>query len=367
MGVGGSRLNGNRESAVRRRIVYLLAAAGCFLAVFIGIRQVRTVSFPKDEASGEEGFTDGETSVSYRYDLVFTRVLLQYSDFRNLYRADYSTAIPGLENTDFGDSESGQMVPQGLCIAGEYMLVTAYDKSRREKSVIYVLFNGDASSRELLTTIVLPEKNHVGGITWDGSSFWVARSTTRSLGRISGNRIGAAVQAGEEICELDCYDEEVACGVTASFVACQDGRLWVGTSHSLFRDQGRLSVFLLQEGESGTVLQRQFTMEIPDYAQGLSFFCENGVQYLLLSASVGWFGDSHLYLYEEEINDEVVTLYPVAEYTLPPMAEEVAGDGAFTYCLFESAATCYSTAEGLACPWPVDRICALSNRRLIQY
>ncbi|MCD8230477.1 MAG: hypothetical protein LUD14_01395 [Clostridiales bacterium] len=351
----------------KKRLVYvILTAAVCFSAIFIGYRKEHTASFLWKLFPTAEETAEGGTSTAYRYEMAFTRVLLQYPYFREMYRADYSTAIPGLENTEFSDSDSDKMVPQGLCIAEGYMLVSAYDKSGRENSVIYILSNEDAQNRELLTTIILPDKNHVGGLAWDGSSLWVAKSTDKCLARIAGGRISSAVQDGQAASELESYDEVVSCGVTASFVSYQDGRLWVGTSHTLIGECGRLSVFVLEEGEEETNLIRQFTMKIPDHAQGIAFFEENEVQYLLISTSAGRYGDSRLYLYTEEISDEKAALYYVADYNLPPMAEEVVGSGAFTYCLFESAATCYSMEDGFSCPYPVDRICALSNTVLVR-
>ncbi len=340
----------------------ITAAAACLLIVFLGIRGYRA-GFPAWNLSGEEDVTAG-TTTDYRYDLAFARTLLQYSVFRDMYRADYSTAIPGLENTCFPESESGQMVPQGICVAEQYMLITAYDKSEMENSVIYVLSNEDAMNREFLTVLVLPDKNHVGGITYDGSSLWIAKSTSKCLGRISASRIDAAVQSGQEVYELDDYDEEVSCGMTASFVSYQDGRLWVGTSHSLFSQQGMLGVFLTKSGDEGTELIRQFTLDIPDHVQGLSFFYVDEIQYVVLSASFGRFSDSCLYLYKEEISDTKLKLYYETTYELPPMVEELVSDGEFTYCLFESATTCYSAADGFSCRYPVDQVCALQNRML---
>lgn len=350
----------------KRVIGVFIVAAVCFSVIFVGCRKEHTASFFWNKFLLTEESAGGGTSTTYRYDLDFVYALLQYPGFRELYNADYSTAIPGLENTEFPDSDSDQMVPQGLCVAGDYMLVSAYDKSRRENSVLYVLSNEDAANRELLTTIVLPDKNHVGGITWDGSSLWVAKSTDKELAMISWEQILSAVMSGEDVYQLYAYDAEVSCGVTASFVAYQDGRFWVGTSHTLFGEGGRLSVFTLGQAGEETYLIRQFTLEIPDHAQGLTFFSEDGKQYLLISTSAGRYGDSRLYLYTEDVSDVRVVLCLVKEYDLPPMAEEVVSDGEFTYCLFESAASCYSTADEFSCPYPVDRICALSNAALVQ-
>lgn len=305
------------------------------------------------------------TTTSYRYDLAFSRTLMEYADFRNLYRADYSTAIPGLECTNLYASDSEQMVPQGLCIAGDYMLITAYDKSKEENSVLYVLSNEDAADRKLLTTIVLPDQNHVGGITFDGSSLWIAKSTTGYVSEIQYAHIDEAVASGEEVYFMEAYDSNIYCGVTASFVSYQDDRLWVGTSQSFFTKQGILSVFRMLRDEHGTELVREFTLDIPKNTQGISFMNLDDRQYLLLDVSQGRFRDSFLYLYESFVDDRKIELRCKRKYTFPPMVEELVSDGDYTYCLFESAATCYSTDEYLKCKYPVDRICAISNQMLV--
>ena len=307
-----------------------------------------------------------QTSTGYRYGEVFPDVLSRYEQFEEFYCGEYSTAIPGLENTSFAVSATDQMVPQGICIAQEYMLITAYDKEGEENSVIYVLSDQDGSDRKLLTTIVLPDQNHVGGITCDGSRVWIAKSTTKYISMITCEWIWEAVELGQETVFLENYDASLYCGVTASFISYQDQRLWVGTSQSFLTKQGQLTVFrMLEEGKKFR-LARQFTMGIPAHSQGISFVENNGRTYLLLNTSNGRFRDSVLFVYEEFINDDRVILKGKYQYTLPPMVEELASDGSYTYCLFESAATCYSTVSGMKCRYPVDRICALKNQLLVE-
>ncbi|MCC8029948.1 MAG: hypothetical protein LIO75_09200 [Lachnospiraceae bacterium] len=408
----------NGRNFRRRAVLPGTIAAVCVFAVFMVNRGGYADSlFRKNRAEAEQALVDA-TSTSYRYEREFVYTLWKYGALREFYVSDFSTAIPGLENTCFPASHSNQMVPQGICIAGDYMLISAYDKSGLEKSVIYVLSNDDPANRNLITTIVLPDKNHVGGIAFDGSSVWVAKSTSRRLSEISREQIEAAAVSGQSVFELKEYDSEFNCGVIASFIGYQDDRLWVGTSHSFLGRQGGLTVFRRAETEdadagetadeqanvkpetdageaaeeqtntksetdvpeaaetktkAGTALKekseaedevkwiRQFSMEIPDYAQGIAFFSEEGKDYLLLSTSHGRFQSSYLYLYEETISDEKVLLSARAKYEMPPMAEELVSDGGYTYCLFESAATCYSVGEGLKYEYPVDRVCALDN------
>ena len=105
--------------------------------------------------------------------------------------------MPGLESTDILGESCGYMVPQGICIAGDYMLVTAYDSGDFYKnpkqgahkinpSVLYVLSNQTPGSRELLTTIVLPDRNHVGGVAFDGKNIWNRKGTVGGFSESDG-------------------------------------------------------------------------------------------------------------------------------------------------------------------------------------
>ena len=97
-----------------------------------------------------------------------------YQEFAQLYVQQYATAIPGLAHTDVNGQDCTTMVPQGICIAGDYMIISAYDASGQCDSVLYVLSNTNPASRKYLTTLVLPNKAHVGGIAFDGSYLWVS-------------------------------------------------------------------------------------------------------------------------------------------------------------------------------------------------
>ncbi|MCD7865375.1 MAG: hypothetical protein LUG54_05050 [Clostridiales bacterium] len=214
-----------------------------------------------------------------------------------------------------------------------------------------------------------------GSLLTEAACGW-RRAAAGVSARFFYEQVEAAVLSNQSVYELEEYDGGFNCGVTASFVSYQDGRLWVGTSHSIVSRQGTLTVFRRAEdgnyaaanrrtGAKDTAWIRQFTMTIPDHAQGIAFFSEDGKDYLLLSTSHGRNKSSYYYLYEETISDEKAVLSPAAKIEMPPMAEEMVSDGAYTYCLFESAATCYSTGEGLRCEYPVDRICALINQLLV--
>ena len=332
--------------------------------------------------SAQSDFEEIVTSTQYRYDKKFQDTLDHYRRFSSLYCPEASPAVPGLEHTEVLGEGCEQMVPQGICIAGDYMLVTAYDnvryyaqKTGREykkvnNSVLYVLSNQESTKYQLLTTIVLPDINHVGGVTFDGENVWIAKSSTKMCSRISYDKIRQAVRSGETSYALLEYDQNVPCGAVASFVTYYDGKLWVGTYSNRISKKGTLRSFdIKQKSTSEGIkyeLQKEEEILIPGYANGVEFVESGGKTFMALVSSKGRYFDSNIYFYQvvrdPYTGKNLYDLYGSCKF--PPMAEELVCDGENTYFLFESSATCYSALAYAKCKYPVDRICALSTQEL---
>lgn len=107
------------------------------------------------------GLIDSTTSSIYNQESVVGDIKKSnaykiYSDF--FRRVDYTSnknfIIPGLNSS---------MVPQGMCDAGSYILISAYDKEKDKNSCIYVI---NKSTGKLVKTVYLYDsKSHVGGLT----------------------------------------------------------------------------------------------------------------------------------------------------------------------------------------------------------
>lgn len=319
------------------------------------------------------------TSTEYRYEKEFQNTLNHYRTFASLYEPQGSTPVPGLESTDVLGNTCSEMVPQGICVAGDYMLMTAYDNGtaeagssdnrseKKNRSVMYVLSNQKPGARRLLTTIVLPDVNHVGGVAFDGRNVWIAKSSTRTCSVISYDVIQYAAAMGESSYDLAQYDQTVDCGCVASFLTYHKGKLWVGTYSNRISRKGTLRGFeiLQEETPDGTKykLEKQEEVQIPEYANGASFLELGGTTYLAVAASKGRCFDSKIYFYHimQDQGTGKNLYYQYDSCSFPPMAEEFVCDGENTYFLFESSATCYSTKDYWKCSYPVDRICALST------
>lgn len=361
-------------------LFYMITAAWIFLTTGGGFRAA--VSFFNNMETEMELETDTVTSTKYRYNKEFQHTLNHYRQFSALYKEDVSTAVPGLEVTEVLGDTCNQMVPQGICIAEDYMLVTAYDnvktyarKTRQggykvSNSVLYVLSNQNPQKRQLLTTIVLPDVNHVGGVAFDGKNVWIAKSTTRQCSMISYEVIKNAAEAGVTSYELSAYDQDVPCGAVASFLTYHEGRLWVGTYANKISGTGTLRSYEIQKEGTGEDAEYKLNMQeeiaIPEYANGVEFLQTGGKTYMAVATSRGRYLDSRIYFYDviQDQNTGKNLYYLYNSCKFPPMAEELVCDGENTYFLFESSATCYSTLTYQKCKYPVDRICAISTMEL---
>ena len=87
--------------------------------------------------------------------------------------------VPGIVETYAVDGGkkimSEKYVPQGLCRADRFWLVTAYDAEHDNNSVIYVI---DKETDSLISTLTLPFRYHSGGIAFDGERVWLTGETS---------------------------------------------------------------------------------------------------------------------------------------------------------------------------------------------
>ncbi len=305
--------------------------------------------------------TDNATSFSFRFDSKQKAVRLAYPDYRKLYDSEYSTTpVPGVECTKFGENDfANNMIPQGLCVAGDYLLVTAYDFEKEHNSVIYVMSNTDPKNRELLSTIVLPDKNHVGGITFDGEYVWVARSTKKEIGAIKLSDIEEA--AKHEVYSLGYY-KKVKCLTTASFITYYDGKIWVG----LYDKENEATLQGFELDKDKMTLNLKCTATVPKKCQGATFTERNGKTYLITSSSYGRNRSSYIRVYEVADFTEKVNTSLVNKFTLPPMTEEVEICSDHLLIMTEAPSTEYSVSSINRCISPMDRISAIAIDDLVE-
>lgn len=313
----------------------------------------------------------GGTSTDYRYNAKFISVLNNYLGFKNMYDADYSFPIPGLETTYLSEGTCNQMVPQGICSTGDYILISAYDNGTDEndlhRSVIYVISNKNSSARNLITVLELPDVTHAGGLAFDGTYVWIAKGKSQSCSAISYDVIEKAAQLRRMCYRLDEYTLTLDCGIRASFLAYEQGYLWIGTSTSKEKDGNLRRFAITQDWQGNLQLIQTAQMKIPAHANGITFSEVNGRLCMAINCSWSRYFGSKVYLYEAKQQGTALVFEEHGSRSFPPMLEESFSDGEHVYFLFESAATCYSAVFYNRCRFPVDRVCAVREKDLFDW
>lgn len=261
-----------------------------------------------------------------------------------------SIVLPGMTNTNVLEFGSKTMVPQGMTFAGSYLLVSAYDSKRIDNSVVYVM---SRSSKKLLTTVVLPNKTHAGGLAYDGRNLWICQSTY--LRSISFAQIKKAAVAKKKYLEINAYGTKNALGQQAAAVTYYKGLLWVASYSE--SNSGYLGSYRIADKTGKPVLTVCGRIKLPNRVQGLTF-TSNGR--LILSRSCQTNSTKRGYLHQMDVYKPNLKKARAGKITLgkrnkvinmPSMNEEIAVSGKYLYVNFESVQFTSATKR-------VDRICA---------
>lgn len=283
---------------------------------------------------------------------------------------DYGTiAIPGLKETCTLPSNKSEeievctsMTPQGLAVAEDYLLISAYCHTHQHNSVVYVL---DKNTHEFIKEIVLPGKIHAGGLAYDTKHhmIWVATSHK-----------GRAAAAAFSMKNLKVYNLETQKKPIAytfnyelyslerdSFMSYADGYLYIGhysQSENSVVQKFRIGVNggLTTSSGSALGLNKDIALpedikKIPKKIQGFAVYEDK----VILTQSYGIMTSQLLVHNYNDVMYRTKKKYTLNKITLPQKLEQIYIDGENLYILFESAAYAYS-----AQPLPkVDRILKL--------
>lgn len=261
-----------------------------------------------------------------------------------------SIVLPGMTNTNVLEFGSKTMVPQGMTFAGSYLLVSAYDSKRIDNSVVYVM---SRSRKKLLTTVVLPNKTHAGGLAYDGRNLWICQSTY--LRSISFAQIKKAAVAKKKYLEIKAYGTKNSLGQQAAAVTYYKGFLWVASYSE--SNSGYLGSYRIADKTGKPVLTVCGRIKLPNRVQGLTF-TSNGR--LILSRSCQTNSTKRGYLHQLDVYKPNLKKAGAGKITLgkrnkvinmPSMNEEIAVSGKYLYVNFESVQFTSATKR-------VDRICA---------
>lgn len=280
----------------------------------------------------------------------------EISFFRDNVIYTKSYKIPGLKSTNIGGFISSSMCPQGLTFAEDYLLLTAYDMKSEENSVIYVM---DKDRRTLITTLILPSKAHVGGISYDGVNVWI--NIGSKVSSFPFNTIKEMIKTGDHFIHVQ-FNTTVQLDLTASYSTYHDGKLWVGTYNEL--QVTKMNSYYINDIDTYPTLTKADTITMPTRVQGIAF-TDNG--YLIISRSCQLYKGLRGYMrqldvykpyYSTEVSGTILLGDLVNSVEMPSMNEEIAIYGPYLYVNFESAA--FDKAS-----YKMDRICAFKISSII--
>lgn len=278
--------------------------------------------------------------------------------FKKKVKYAKSIIIPGLQNTNLNGFGCSSMVPQGITFAKSYMLISAYDKTAVENSVLYVV---KKSSKKLITTVELPSQTHAGGIAYDGRNIWITSGS--NMLSIPFSTISSAASKKLPYLEIPEYASKVAVGQQAATVTYYKSKLWIASYNEL--SSGYLGSYTIVNKNGVPSLSLCSRIKVGNRVQGMTFTSKG---YLILSRSCQTNSGQRGFLHQLDVykpnvkkaSKGIIKLGRLRKHVdMPTMNEEIAVSGSYLYVNYESGA--FSTAVNR-----MDRICAFKVSAIIK-
>lgn len=284
--------------------------------------------------------------------------------------------MPGIKATRTLNFASGKvemcttMTPQGVTVAEEYLITTAYDHDAQHQSVLYVQ---DKATHTLIKTVVLQGMPHVGGVTYDSDhqNIWVC---SRRKGKAEIVAIPLKTLTEYDFNQTKKpikYSQRVSLGTIsrASFLTYENQALFIG----FFNPSGKGNVQRYDMNKQGKIQSKEginrvndrlgaltssiFTQDTLGKIQGIVFY----KKYAILSQSYGP-GTSKLYIFKKDLTKKVFSEGDaLAVIKTPAHLEQVSQNGEKLYLNFESSAYAYRKSSHNH----VDRIVSLDIEKLM--
>lgn len=283
-----------------------------------------------------------------------------YKKFAVLKNASYTRtfAMPGAKNTNVAGFASTKMVPQAACKAGGYILVSAYDKTGEDESVIYVI---NKSSKAYITTIVMPNKTKLNAMAYDGNNIWVTQK--KKVSYFPYDIITQAIGSGNQYYELTAFAGTLPILTTGSYMTYYNNTLWVGAYNASATTNAY--GYTISKAASGKIeLKQTLYMTMPNRTRAISFDA-NGYLYVTRSSKTkssvsGYISQVRTFLPSITTPSKKGSIKKNAvlkETKLPPMAMGSTVYGNYLYHVFASCQ--YSK-----CTYKVDRVVAVKLTKL---
>ena len=279
----------------------------------------------------------------------------KYKAFKNRVIYSKSYVIPGLKVTNVAGFNATRMVPQSVTFAGNYLLISAYDYSKKQESVIYIM---DKKTRKYLTTLVLPHTGHVGGITFDGENVWVTYG--KNLQNFKFSHIQAAVTSGKPYYELCRFSSVIPMPETMSYVTYYRDRIWAAAYSETSKKY--MCGYTISNKSGTPALTYTNRIQMPNRTQGVAF-SSSGKMIVSRSCQTkkgrrGFMSQLDTYNPTWDLSQKTIKKNSRKRTVkMPPMNEGIAISGSYTYVSYESPAF----GE---CQAPLDRVTAFKTSKI---
>lgn len=298
-----------------------------------------------------------------------------YKDLERFDQDDKDITVPRV-NKEVNTDEIVD-VPQGIAMDDNYVYISSYDgikdylsdlgKSNEQiqvhNSVIYVLRLNDELRK--YKTIVLPDTNHVGGLTCLNGQLWISLSTGNSSGQklvyLDTQTIHDQLNwDNDDEYVVDHYDgENKINGVTsASFVTSFNDDLYVGT----FNSSSNSVIQGFHPGSEDAFV----SYSVIQKAQGAAFMTVDNITYLMVSSSYGRKNSSGLYAYSvTNVGQSDSKISAVSSIVLPGMSEGIVEKDGTLYVLFESGSHRYNANPLNSAVTPMGKVIAGKSSNMV--
>lgn len=299
----------------------------------------------------------------------------KYEDLERFDQDDKDITVPRV-NKEVNTDEIVD-VPQGLAMDDNYVYISSYDGikaylsdlgKRNEQiqvhnSVIYVLRLNDELRK--YKTIVLPDTNHVGGLTCLNGQLWISLDTGNSSGKklvyLNTQTIHDQLNwDNDDEYVVDHYDgENKINGVTsASFVTSFNDDLYVGT----FNSSSNSVIKGFHPGSEDAFV----SYSVIKKAQGAAFMTVGDITYLMVSSSYGRVNSSGLYAYSvTNVGQSNSKISAVSSIVLPGMSEGIVEKDGTLYVLFESGSHRYNANPMNSAVAPMGKVIAGKSSNMV--
>lgn len=242
-------------------------------------------------------------------------------------------------------------VPQGLCIVGDYVIVSMYYRGMKKNSIL-LLYNKNTG--KYVKKVELPSKDHVGSITNVKGRLVVGLtniSITDYVAVISYSKL-KKIKSGKKIK----YDYMVKIPGYADFASYDGTIFWAG--HSANISNAKMFGYKVKLKKKKLVFTKKYSYTVPANSQGLIVKKGKGSKRtFVFSQSYGRLGDSSLHTYSIKIGSAKSLGKVKSTKLIPSMSEGIyLTKKGMMYIVFESGAGLYCADPDLTTEIRVNNV-----------